>query len=183
MGSMVFNTNKMGDWTLRNTYLLTVMTMAHVLGEIAHFLINTSGREVARDLHFGELACFVNESHTGADSTINCSGIGSKDVCVSDPRCHWDYSGLGIEYQILSGPAFVAIFSTSAVLLSVFSDKYKDSIPRVVMVGAGTAVLASACMLMNSVNSYWELVLLRMVIAVGESVCRQSSTSRETSLM
>jgi len=26
-------------------------------------------------------------------------------------------------------------------------------------------------MLMNSVNSYWELVLLRMVIAVGESVC------------
>jgi len=140
--SMVFNTNKMGDWTLRNTYLLTVMTMAHVLGEIAHFLINTSGREVARDLHFGELACFVNESHTGA-STKNCSGIRSKDGCVSDPHCYWDYSGLGIEYQILSGPAFVAIFSTSAVLLSVFSDKYKDSIPRVVMVGAGTAVLAS----------------------------------------
>ena len=48
--SMVFNTNKMGDWTLRNTYLLTVMTMAHVLGEIAHFLINTSGREVLENL-------------------------------------------------------------------------------------------------------------------------------------
>ena len=42
-------TVKMGDWNLRNTYYLTLMTVAHVLGEVAHFLINASGREVLKE--------------------------------------------------------------------------------------------------------------------------------------
>eukprot|EP00092_Neocalanus_flemingeri_P023794 GFUD01025816.1.p1 GENE.GFUD01025816.1~~GFUD01025816.1.p1 ORF type:complete len:490 (+),score=57.14 GFUD01025816.1:40-1509(+) len=166
--------SKMGGWNLRNSYYLALMTVAHVLGEIAHFLINASAREVARDLQFGELACFFNAS--SSDQTVldnnNCSEIPSKDVCENIGSCSWDYSGLGIEYQILAGPAFVAIFSFSSVLLAVFSDQHKHSIPRTVILGAGTAVLSSACLLMSCVDSYWQLVVLRMFIAVGESVCR-----------
>ena len=37
----------------------------------------------------------------------------------------------------------MAIFSVSAVLLAVFSDQNKDSIPRAVILGAGTALLSS----------------------------------------
>ena len=45
-------TSKMGGWNLRNSYCLTLMTVAHVLGEIAHFLINASAREVTGESIF-----------------------------------------------------------------------------------------------------------------------------------
>ena len=45
--------------------------------------------------------------------------------------------------QILAGPAFVAVFSVSGVLISVLSDKLKASVSRVVLVGAGAAVFSS----------------------------------------
>ena len=32
------------DWTLKNTYFLMLMTVGYIIGEIAHFLINTTNR-------------------------------------------------------------------------------------------------------------------------------------------
>merc|ERR1712142_811048 len=146
----------MGECSLTNSLLLALLIVTHVLGEVAHFLINTQAREVARDLHFGEMGCFHNESLSEMNKNQNCSDYEVQDDCESE-GCYWDYSGLGIEYQVLSGPAFVAIFSTSTVLLSVLSDKYSTAVPRPVFLGAGTSLLAAGCMLMNSVTSYWEL--------------------------
>jgi len=165
----------MGDWTLKNSCYLTLMTSAYIIGEIAHFLINTTGREVARDVHFGDKSCFYNETSTDPDqnrSSNNCSQIQGQKECTETVDCSWEYSGLGIEYQILAGPAFVAVFSVSGVLISVLSDKLKASVSRVLLVGIGTAVFSSACLLMGFADSYWQLVLLRMLIAAGESVCR-----------
>ena len=48
-----------------------------------------------------------------------------------------------IYLQILAGPAFVAVFSVSGVLISVLSDKLKASVSRVLLVGIGTAVFSS----------------------------------------
>jgi len=165
----------MGDWTLKNSCYLTLMTSAYIIGEIAHFLINTTGREVARDVHFGDKSCFYNEASTDSDqnrSRDNCSQIQGQKECTETVDCSWEYSGLGIEYQILAGPAFVAVFSVSGVFISVLSDKLKASVSRVLLVGIGTAVFSSACLLMGFADSYWQLVLLRMLIAAGESVCR-----------
>jgi len=165
----------MSDWTLKNSYYLTLMTSVYIIGEIAHFLINTTGREVARDVHFGDKACFYNEPSSDSThnrSSNNCSQILDQKECTRMMYCSWEYSGLGIEYQILAGPAFVAVFSVSGVLISVLSDKLKASVSRVVLVGAGAAVFSSACLLMGFADSYWQLVLLRMLIAGGESVCR-----------
>jgi len=165
----------MGDWTLKNSYYLTLMTSAYVIGEIAHFLINTTAREVARDVHFGDKSCFFNETSSDPSenkSNNNCSQIKDQKDCSGTEYCSWEYSGLGIEYQILAGPAFVAVFSVSGVLISVLSDKLKASVSRVLLVGIGTAAFSSACLLMGFADSYWQLVLLRMLIAAGESVCR-----------
>ena len=73
--------------------------------------------------------------------------------------CSWEYSGLGIEYQvsegfliiayfhfllqILAGPAFVAVFSVSGVFISVLSDKLKARVSRVILVGSGAAVFSA----------------------------------------
>jgi len=166
----------MGDWALKNSYCLTLMTAAYIIGEIAHFLINTTGREVARDIHFGDKACFYNESSGDSSShnksSNNCTQIKDQKECTRTVYCSWEYSGLGIEYQILAGPAFVAVFSISGVLISVLSDKLKATVSRVILVGSGTAVFSTACLLMGVADSYWQLVLLRMLIAGGESVCR-----------
>ena len=43
----------MGDWTLKNSCYLTLMTSAYIIGEIAHFLINTTGREVGESFILG----------------------------------------------------------------------------------------------------------------------------------
>ena len=36
------------DWTINNIWYLALMTFGYIFGEIAHFLINTTSREVAR---------------------------------------------------------------------------------------------------------------------------------------
>ena len=37
------------DWNFSNTYLLVLMSLGYIVGELAHFLINTTSRFV-RDL-------------------------------------------------------------------------------------------------------------------------------------
>lgn len=37
--------------------------------------------------------------------------------------CEWGYNGLGIDYQVLAGPAFMAVFTVVGVLLGVVADK------------------------------------------------------------
>ena len=34
------------NWTCGNVYHLSLLTLAYIIGEIAHFLINTTAREV-----------------------------------------------------------------------------------------------------------------------------------------
>ena len=82
--------------------------------------------------------------------------------------------------KVLAGPAFIAVFSVSGVLLSVLSDKLSTAVSRVVLVGLGAATFSagnityhpyhlifhynhhfSACVLMGFTSSYWQLVLLR----------------------
>jgi len=164
----------MGEWTLANSYFLVLMTSAYIVGEIAHFLINTTAREVAQDVHFGDKSCFFNESFTNSDS-LNCSTIKEQIECSRLNGCSWQYSGMGIKYQILAGPAFVAVFSISGVLISVFSDKMKGSVSKAKLLAGGTALFSTACLLMAFSESYWQLVILRMLIAAGESVCRPMS--------
>lgn len=37
--------------------------------------------------------------------------------------CEWGYNGLGIDYQVLAGPAFMAVFTVVGVILGVIADK------------------------------------------------------------
>jgi len=38
--------------------------------------------------------------------------------------CEWNYNGLGLDYQILAGPSFIAVFTVVGVLLGIAADKY-----------------------------------------------------------
>ena len=47
------------NWTVKNIYYLATLTVAYIIGEIAHFLINTTAREVADRSNeiFSEFSC------------------------------------------------------------------------------------------------------------------------------
>ena len=184
----------MNNWSFKNVYYLLLLTSSYIIGEIAHFLINTTSREVrdlvqtssnltltlaqvARDVHFGDKECFFNETFTERKEDNNCSDVGDEGDCREREFCYWDYSGLGYEYQILAGPAFIAVFSVCGVLVSVLSDRLGNKISRVLLVGLGTATFSLGCLLMGLADSYWQLVLLRMMIAGGESVCRPMTSA------
>ena len=85
-----------GAWSWNRCYSLMVMTVAYIVGEVAHFLINTTGRAVAREIHFGDSACFPANNKTKL--ATNCTAVEKAD-CEAQ-GCSWDYSGLGLEYQV-----------------------------------------------------------------------------------
>ena len=85
-----------GAWSWNRCYSLMVMTVAYIVGEVAHFLINTTGRAVAREIHFGESACFPGNQSKLA---TNCTAVEEQAECEAK-GCSWDYSGLGLEYQV-----------------------------------------------------------------------------------
>ena len=64
---------------------------------------------------------------------------------------------MGYEYQVLAGPAFIAMFSISGVLLSIMADKLKNSVSRVVLVGLGTATFSAGTLVIN-INSSNQLL-------------------------
>ena len=114
-----------GGWGWVRCYSLALMTVAYITGELAHFLINTTGRsgtlhllakpspayfrDISRELHFGDMACFP-PPHTAADdlgtAQANCS-VSLDSVACLDQGCVWDYSGLGTQYQVSGGRRYL----------------------------------------------------------------------------
>ena len=106
------------NWTCGNVYhlSLSLLTLAYIIGEIAHFLINTTAREVsgckqrityeqfddkvARDIHFRDQECFFNESFKERKDDNNCTAVKDQTDCRSRDYCVWSYSGFGYEYQV-----------------------------------------------------------------------------------
>jgi MFS family permease len=86
--------------------------------------------------------------------------------------CEWDYNGLGIEYQILAGPVFILVFTIVGVILGIAADKYN----RARMLFVCTLVFGVAIILQGSVQTYWQLIILRMIMAAGESGCNPLAT-------
>jgi len=168
------------DWTATNICYLALMTFGYIFGEIAHFLINTTSKEVARDVKFGNLACYFNETFADQDDANGtleqfCKDTKDNTTCIDTEQCYWDYSGSGIEYQILAGPAFIAVFTFSNIITGLTSDRiagYSKYIGRHTLMAFGVMVFSLSLLLSGFSNAYWQLVLLRMGIAAGEAVCR-----------
>jgi MFS family permease len=168
-------TSDAGGWTFSKAMFLGYMSMAYIIGEIAHFMINTTSREVAQDIQFGDQNCFANQSIK--NSGVTCSDFKNSTICAENAACIFDYSGTGYEYQILAGPAFVAVFTVSGLVFAIASDYLYDKFSRTIILALGTFTFSAACVLMGFTNAYWQLVVLRGLIAMGESVCRPVSSA------
>lgn len=51
---------------------------------------------------------------------------------AGEQYCEWDRNGMGIEYQILAGPSFIAVYTIGGVILGIAADKYKRSVITII---------------------------------------------------
>ncbi len=88
---------------------------------------------------------------------------------ASDSQCRWDYTGLGLDYQLLAGPAFIAVFTVSGVAIGAVADSDKSHFfaHRTRLLGAAVCLFSCSTTLMAAATEYWHLVLLRMLLAAG----------------
>ena len=166
----------MSDWSFKNTTFLAVITAGYIIGEIAHFLIATTSEDVANSVHYGDQVCGVKQSGEGDDSGLDCSSFTSESACTAsghNESCEWKYNGQGTDFQILVGPAFIYTFSAAALINGVAL----DTLNRPIIMGLGISLFSVSCILMGISDSFWQLVVLRMGIALGEAVCRPAASS------
>lgn len=154
---------------LYNSYVLGVLTVGYILGELGHYLIGVTSKQTAIELDYGDHACQHNNS--AFDRWVipqQCSKVGALDECHAlhvngTGYCEWNYNGLGLDYQLLAGPSFILVFTVVGIVMGVLADKYN----RVRMLCVCTIVFAVAIVLQGIVTEYWHLVLLRMLMAAG----------------
>ena len=88
-------TNKMGfpkcgpglskDWNIRSIYFLGLMSLGYMIGEIAHFLIITTSRPVARDIQYGDKGCYDNNAFSmeQKNESIKCEVFQDASSCMA----------------------------------------------------------------------------------------------------
>ncbi|KAI8116658.1 Protein spinster like protein 1 [Lucilia cuprina] len=161
-----------------SSYVLGVLTIGYILGELGHYLIGVTSKQTAMELDYGDISCQQNNSmFLRTEVPTQCADIKNETSCVASEvngtaYCEWNYNGLGIEYQILAGPTFILIFTIAGVFMGIAADKYN----RVKMLTVCTLVFAVAIILQGTVKEYWQLALLRMIMAAGESGCNPLAT-------
>lgn len=154
---------------LYNSYVLGVLTIGYVLGELGHYMIGVTSKQTAIDLDYGDHACQHNNSEVDRFHVdTDCAKVFDADECVllnlnGTGYCEWNYNGLGLDYQLLAGPSFILVFTIVGIVMGVLADKYN----RVRMLCVCTLVFAVAIVLQGFVSAYWHLILLRMLMAAG----------------
>ncbi|XP_018323579.1 uncharacterized protein LOC108735868 [Agrilus planipennis] len=163
---------------LYKSYVLAIVAIGYVLGELGHYLIGVTSKAIALDLHYGDIACQLNTTEYFLSELPDlCHTANNSETCLSfnvngTSYCEWTYNGLGIDYQVLAGPCFIAVFTVVGVAFGFLADRYH----RVRMLAGCTLVFGIAIILCGAVKEFWQLVLLRMIMAAGESGCNPLAT-------
>jgi len=154
-----------------NVGVLGLLTLSYMVGEVAHFLIAVTSKDLARSIGFGDMQCYAN--NTRPELGTVCAGFKAADDCEDHTGCEWLYSGQGWEYQILAGPAFIVVFTISGVIMGFLADR----VSRPLLLSASVFVFSLSLILMGLSTKYWQLVVLRMGIAAGEAALRPAGGS------
>ncbi|XP_065201677.1 protein spinster homolog 1 [Planococcus citri] len=165
---------------LYNGYVLTILTLGYLSSELGHFLIGVTSKATATDVHYGDIKCQLNKTKPHFNLTLHehCQAADSADQCYEllledgQPYCEWNYNGLGFDYQILAGPCFIAVYTVIGVFFGIAADKYNRSR----LVSLSFLITSVSVALMGLTDAYWQLVLLRVLLATGEAGCNPLST-------
>ncbi|CAG7823077.1 unnamed protein product [Allacma fusca] len=160
----------------QGTWMLLLLGSLYLVGELGHFLVGVVSRSVAQEIHYGDLACFPKPNLDNLTVEFKfCEEGNIEEECTnltspSDPNvhvCKWDYSGLGLEYQILAGPSFILVFTVSGIVWGLVADRFN----RVRLLTMAALMFSASLVGAAFATKYWHLILSRMLLAAGESGC------------
>lgn len=59
-----------------SSYVLAILTIGYILGELGHYLIGVTSKQMAIDLEYGDISCQQNNTmFTRAEVTQQCSAV------------------------------------------------------------------------------------------------------------
>ncbi|KAL1114880.1 hypothetical protein AAG570_007704 [Ranatra chinensis] len=165
---------------LYNWYVLVILTLGYLTAELGHFLIGVTSKDTAIDVPYGDITCQLNKTEPHYNFTLfeNCAAALNESSCSmlaldnGERYCEWNRNGLGIEYQILAGPSFIAVYTIVGIFLGIAADKFK----RIPMLATCVFVSGASVALLGASQEYWQLILLRMIFAAGEAGLNPMST-------
>lgn len=168
-----------------NVWALLLFLLTYLLNQLDRFLFGITAKSMAQEVHFGDQACMINSTYftdndlKGLNNTkIKCEAS-TENLCSSLVNvngsyvCKWDYNGQGLEYQLVAGPVFIVIYTFSGIFISFAADKYN----RKVMLASCLVIWSTMTLLTGFVNSYWQIVILRFGLGIGEAGCTPFAAS------
>ena len=78
--------------------------------------------------------------------------------------CMWDFSAIGIEYEVLAGPAFILIFTLAALPLGLLAGS--PSVNRRVAIAVCLSLWSAMTLLSSFTHVYWQLLLTRVGLGI-----------------
>ncbi len=77
--------------------------------------------------------------------------------------CRWWYAGTGILYEVVAGPVFNNLYIVAGIFTGFLADYGRRTVWLVICL----VIWSLAVGVTGFVTSYWQLVLLRAVLAIG----------------
>ncbi|EDV27969.1 uncharacterized protein TRIADDRAFT_12709, partial [Trichoplax adhaerens] len=159
-------------------YVLVVLLLTYLLNQLDRYAIGVTSMYIAQDMHWGDKDCLLNMSYSIAEvgntsCTINRTLPVAEAEAIGYRVCKYDFNGQGELYQLLAGPVFIVIYTISGIPLGIAADV------------TSRRNLLAICLLFWSVMTfltgfskhYWQLLLLRFGVGIGEAGCTPFATS------
>lgn len=62
-------------------YVLSIISIGYIAGELGHYLIGVTSKETAKDLHFGDISCQLNNTElTVKELPFKCDDANNSDT-------------------------------------------------------------------------------------------------------
>ncbi|CAD5115834.1 DgyrCDS4772 [Dimorphilus gyrociliatus] len=141
--------------------------------QMNRFLLPVVSKPLAQEIKYGSKGCMSN-STLKLPSDDFCSKIENKTECIykqingsESYVCEWGYTGQGVQYEIVAGTAFIVIYTFAGIPLGSLADRYN----RKIILSIAIFVWSVATVLTGVIRKYWQLVLLRFLLGIGEAGC------------
>ncbi|XP_070531571.1 probable galactarate/D-glucarate transporter GudP [Ptychodera flava] len=172
-----------GDWcrVIRENkyalYVATLMMLLFMTNQLGRYVLIATNVEMANDIHFGDKVCNVSNS-TAVRHYIDTHNLNesAQEFCKKDHRCEdpkfssycaWQYTGTGLQYQLLAGPLFNVFFSVAGIPVSLVMERTNINRKNVIII---CAVMWSAMVILTGFSrQYWHLVVTRLGLAIFEA--------------
>ena len=99
--------------------VLTLLTSSYLVGEMGHFMLGATSRDMARDIGFGDKECVPGQNVTENVTEVTQCMTLSREECEDTNLCQWDYTGRGLDYQVLLTDLMLSAKSSFIVKLRV----------------------------------------------------------------